>query len=231
MHPNTLTMVLLFVSHSAAIFIGSARNFGACAGQTVTSTGNTVVVGSVGTSPGTSITGFPPGQATSLNRANFASRRCIADISNAYATCKGALAPVILTGQPLDGKVLSPGTYSYATTAALNPGATLTFDARGISTAEFTIQVGTSLDLFSNSKILLINGARACNVMFCAGSSVVIGTNAGVNATVVAYTSVSVANEAANRGGLFGINGAVTLINNRITSCSQPLLDVSVTIG
>ncbi|KAL9124009.1 MAG: hypothetical protein Q9217_006619 [Psora testacea] len=220
MYPTTLASVLLYASTSVAIVIGSAKNFGACAGQTVTSTGNTVVIGSVGTSPGTSITGFPPGIATSLNSGNVAAANCIADISTAYRACKAAIVTQVLTGQPLDGKVLTPGTYSYATTAALNAGKTLTFDALGLSTAQFAIQVGTKLDLFSNSKIVLTRGAKACNVFFCSGTSVVIGANAGVNATVIAYTSISAADAITNKGGLFGINGAVTMINDKITSCA-----------
>lgn len=222
MYPKTLAAVLLFASTSAAIAIGigSARDFGACGGQTVTSTGNTVIIGSVGTSPGTSITGFPPGVATSLNAGNVAAANCIADISTAYRACKAAFAPTDRTGKPLDGAVLYPGAYSYDTTAALGAGASLTFDALGISTAQFVIQVGTQLDLFSNSKILLAGGAKACSVFFCAGSSVVIGANAGVNATVIALTSISVADAMTNKGGLYGINGAVTMINDRITSCA-----------
>lgn len=220
MHPTTLASVLLFASTCAAIFTGSAKNFGACGGQTVTSTGNTVIIGSVGTYPGSSITGFPPGIATALNAGNLAAANCIADISNAYAACKSSVATTTLSGQPLDGKVLTPGTYKYATTAALNAGMTLTFDALGSSTAQLIIQVGTKLDLYSNSKILLTGGAKACNIFICSGSSVVIGANAGVNATVIAYTSVSVANAVTNTGGLYGINGAVTLINDKINSCA-----------
>lgn len=222
MYPKTLAAVLLFalISEAIAITIGSARDFGACGGQTVTSTGNTVIIGSVGTSPGTSITGFPPGVATSLNAGNVAAANCIADISIAYRACKAAIAPTDRTGRPLDGAVLLPGAYKYDTTAALNAGKTLTFNALGISTAQFVIKVGTQLDLFSNSRILLSGGAKACSVFFCAGSSVVIGANAGVNATVMALTSISVADAATNKGGLYGINGAVTMINNKITSCA-----------
>src|ERR1700730_7903994 len=41
--------------------LGAAQTFAALAGTTITSTGLTVVSGNVGVSPGTAVTGFPPG--------------------------------------------------------------------------------------------------------------------------------------------------------------------------
>jgi len=40
--------------------LGLAKTFGAIAATTLTSTGDTLITGDCGTSPGTSITGFPP---------------------------------------------------------------------------------------------------------------------------------------------------------------------------
>src|SRR5579859_1924402 len=44
--------------------LGTAASFGALAGSTVTNTGSTHVIGDVGVSPGTAVTGFPPGTLT-----------------------------------------------------------------------------------------------------------------------------------------------------------------------
>lgn len=226
MHSQILASVLLFVSSTAAlvigvtISIGTAKNFGVCAGTTVTSTGNTVVNGAVGVAPGTEITGFPPGIATSLNAANPAAVKCEADVGLAYNACKAATNPTFLTGQDLAGKTLYPGVYNFATSASLAANSVLTFDAVYSSSSQFIIQVGTQLDLLAGSKMLLKRGANACNVVFCAGSSVVIGANANVNATILAYTSISAADAVTDKGGLFAINGAVTLINDKITKCA-----------
>ena len=45
----------------ASIVLGTAADFAVLAGSAVTNTGPSVLTGSLGLSPGSSVTGFPPG--------------------------------------------------------------------------------------------------------------------------------------------------------------------------
>ena len=68
---NRLGLILLCVTFHIClqaaqlpVALNSASTFTVLAGSTVTNTGFTTVVGGVGLSPGTAVTGFPPGTIT-----------------------------------------------------------------------------------------------------------------------------------------------------------------------
>jgi hypothetical protein len=85
-----ITVALLLVGGVATaaivptVVLGTSANYSVLGGSTVTNTGNSVLNGGLGLSPGTSITGFPPGiVAGSIDTANGAAGQAQIDLTAA----------------------------------------------------------------------------------------------------------------------------------------------------
>src|ERR1700741_786874 len=89
--------LLLFVSSPAAaqISLGTAQNFGVLGGSTVTNTGATTVNGNVGVSPGSAVTGFPPGIVAggALHSNDAVAQQAQNDLTIAYNTTAATPVP------------------------------------------------------------------------------------------------------------------------------------------
>ena len=103
------------------ISLGQAQQFSVLGASTVTNAGPTTVVGNLGLSPGSSVTGFPPG--TILNGAmhinDALAVQAQADAATAYAVLAGKTQTANLSGTDLGGLTLLPGVYHFDSTAAL----------------------------------------------------------------------------------------------------------------
>ena len=159
---------------NAQLSLGSAATFGVLGATTVTNTGLTVINGDLGVSPGTAITGFPPGiDNGKVQAANAAAAAAQADAKKAYNAAVALTPTQDLTGQDLGGMVLSSGTYHFSSSAQLT--GTLTLDANGNPNAQYVFQIGSTLTTASASVVQVINGGRACNIFWQTGSSATIG--------------------------------------------------------
>ena len=147
-------LLLTPTSTLAKLSLGAtALNFGVCASQTVTNSGPTVIRGSLGLTPGSSISGFPPGTATKIEIGSAAAIECKDQAANTYATCVGLPTDVDLSGQPLGGRTLFPGVYNFATTASLD--GQLKLDAKSNPDGQFIFKIGTSFSTAASSKAVL----------------------------------------------------------------------------
>jgi hypothetical protein len=76
-----------FASDADAQILGTAESFGVLAGSTVTNTGPSVIQGNVGVSPGSAITGFPPGVVVApgtIHAGDAVASQAQIDLTTAY---------------------------------------------------------------------------------------------------------------------------------------------------
>lgn len=220
---STLGGMGVGVAHARADLLGSAQGFAVLGGSAVTNTGPTVLTGSLGVSPGSAITGFPPGLVTggAIHAGDAVAQQARADVIAAY-NLLAALAPTtVLTGTDLGGLTLTPGVYSFSSSAFLT--GTLTLDALGDPDARFVFQTGSTLITATDSSVVTINAADPCDVYWQVGSSATLGTGTDFLGNILALTSITLTTDATLLDGrALAINGAVTLDSNLITAACIP---------
>jgi hypothetical protein len=199
------------------INLGTAATFAVLGGSTVTNTGPTNVFGDLGVSPGSSITGFPPGIVHGAIHDNDATAaNAQADLTNAYNTAAGKACNVTLTGTDLGGLTLTPGVYCFASSAQLT--GTLILNAQGDPNAFFLFQMGSTLTTASSSDVDVINGGQDANVFWQVGSSATLGTDTAFAGNILALTSITLDTRASIQcGRALARNGAVTMDNNVVS--------------
>jgi hypothetical protein len=208
----------------APIGLGTAATYSVLGGQAVTNTGPSILADNVGVSPGTAITGFPPGIANGTVHAGDAhAAGAQADLTIAYNDAAGR-APTANIADDLGGLTLTAGVYHASSSIGLT--GTLTLDAQGNPNAVFVFQVGSTLTTASASNVSMINGAQPCNVYWQIGSSATLGTTSAFKGTILALTSISVTTGTTVEGRALARNGQVSLDTNVFT---EPGCDTTAT--
>lgn len=210
--------------------LGTAQSFVAMGGSTLTNTGSSTINGDLGVWPGLAYTGFPPGAVTppyAIHDGDAIAQQAQNDITTAF----NALSqPVVsdLTGQDLGILTLTPGVYSFSSSAQLT--GTLTLDAGGDPNAVFIFLIGSTLTTASGSSVNIINSGSACNLFWQVGSSATLGTTTAFQGTIIALQSITLNTGASIiPGRALARNGALTLDTNTIngTICTTPPAPVS----
>jgi Ice-binding-like len=204
--------------------LGTALNFAAIAGSTITNTGPTVIKGNVALSPGSAITGFPPGISAVRNIADANAVKAKTDLVTAFTDAASAPSTSNLTGKNLGGLNLTAGVYSFGSSAQLTGKLTLS------GTGVFIFRIGSALTTATASAVLLRNGAQACAVYWEVGSSATLGSATQFQGNLMALTSITMVTGAnILTGRAMARNGALTLDTNQITPPSGTCTAASTT--
>lgn len=199
------------------IDLGAADSFAVLGGSTITNTGSSVITGDLGISPGSSVTGFPPGTVIggAIHTADATANLAQVALTSAYIAADQPCTQN-LTGQDLGGLILTPGVYCFDTSAQLT--GSLTLNAVGNADAVFIFKVGSTLTTASGSSVVMINDAQACHVFWQIGSSATFNTNTNFKGNTLALVSITLNTGTNIDGRVLARNGAVTLDTNNVTT-------------
>ncbi len=209
------------------ISMGTADGYSVLAGTTVTNTGPTVLNQSLGLSPGTDITGFPPGIVNApgvIEQTTPAAAAAQLDLTAAYVEAAARPLNETVTSD-LTGLTLVGGVYAGPSKSPLTLSGNLTLDGAGDPNSVFIFQTDSTLITGSGSTVTLINGAQQCNVFWQVGSSATLGTGSTFVGTILALTSISVTTGVTVQGRALARNGAVTLDTDTFNA---PTCDLTV---
>jgi hypothetical protein len=210
---------LLFASSAlgatASVGLRSAAGFSVLGATTITNTGPTTMFGEEGLSPGSSVTGAPQvlGQTHIDDAVAIAAK---SDLTTAYNDAASRPSNGS-AGTDLAGQTFLPGVRTASSSLLLSSGS-VTLNAQGNPNAVFIFQIASTLITESNTTVLLVGGAQACNVFWQVGSSATLGTGTHFVGTIMASATITANTGATIHGRLLAQTGAVNMDTNTITT-------------
>ncbi|GGO65549.1 DUF4082 domain-containing protein [Nonomuraea cavernae] len=189
--------------------LGDAADFAVLASTAVSNTNQTALTGDLGVSPGTTVSGFPPGTVSGdIHQNDAAAVNAKADVVAAYNDL-ASRAPDATVAPALGGTTKTPGVYA-STSGSFAISGTLTLDAEADPDAIFVFKA-TSLTAANVSNINLVGGAQEDNVFWQVTGTASLGTYPTFRGNVLASGAVTVGSGSAVFGRVFSINNVVTL--------------------
>jgi len=198
-------------SFGQTINLGTASGFVLFSSNgAVGNTGISQLTGNVGTNVGSSTTfGNVNGN---MENNNGATAQCTADLLIAYNQLNTLVSN--FSHAPLlgNGESLIAGVYNIAGSSTLDGN--LTLDANNDPNAVFVFQVQGTFSTNANSKVILLNGAKACNVFWKVEGLVSLASNSTMKGTIIANNAAIAINSGVTlEGRALTTAGAVNITN------------------
>ena len=227
---NVLSMVILFLipvlNFGQAPPLGTTANFVLFSTNgSVSNTGISQLTGNVGTNNGSS-TAFGNVNGV-MHDMDLASGQCATDLLTAYNQLNSTVPTIFPAPLLGNGQILTPGVYSISAAATLNLD--LTLNGMGNPNAVFIFQIAGSLSTNADSKIKLINSAKACNVFWkieglvsMASGTMMKGTVIANNAAINMNTNDTLEGRALSTAGAITVDGILAYTP---IGCGSPVLN------
>jgi hypothetical protein len=220
-----ILLIIPHINYGQTVNLGTAANFVLfTSAGAVTNSSGSLLTGNVGTNSGSS-TGFGNVNG-SMENNNSITATCGSDLLIAYNMIDTATPTSYPSGLLGNGDTLTAGVYHVASDATLSLN--LILNAQGNANAVFIFQVQGTLSAGVASKVVLINGALACNVFWKVEGVVSMASGATMRGTVIANNAaINLSTNDTLEGRVLSTNGAVSvggLVAATPIGCGSPVL-------
>ena len=206
--------------------LGSAANFtlftslGALA-----NTGISGVIGDIGSNTADGVSGFAASIVIgNTHAADAVTEQAKIDLLAAYNYITNLVATsnsVIKHDRVYGGETLYAGIYTTAN--AGSTGGTLILDGKGDPNSTFIFQIGGAFTVAAQTRVVLINGARRCNIFWTAEGAISMATFTFMKGNLIAHEgAISMGGQGFLEGRMFSTNGACSF-NTATTYISNAL--------
>ncbi len=193
------------------IALGAAAAYSVLTEANVVGTGTSQLAGELGVTPGTSVTGFPPGTAAAMHLGDEPAATAASAADAAFAD-GAARIPHFQFADP-SGLTFHTGVHH--TSAAVVLTGAITLDAENDPSAVFIFQIEGAMTTAASSSVVLANGAQAANVFWVVHGAFDTGASSLFAGTVLTPVAATIGNLSHLNGRVLA-GGTVTLANNTI---------------
>lgn len=207
-----------------------ADEYALVADQAITSVGATSISGNVAVAASATLTGFPPGTiGGETHLADATAIEVAGDTTTVNQQLKSQPCNSDRSGQDQGGLRLGEMVYCYNEPATLN--GELRFDALGDPNAVWVMQVSGSYTVAAGSRMILANGAQACNVFWQATGTITAEAGASLVGTFATDENIVLGEGSSLLGRLFAPQGTIGLSDNTISqsACAASAEQVTTT--